>query len=97
MECVSRIGLDPEIRVGTLRMRGTRIIVGDVLSYPATRMSEADILADFPQLKREGIRERELRIFNILGVWTGAPSRVSDWMRESWSVRESLQPRQFSS
>ncbi|HEV2300530.1 MAG TPA: DUF433 domain-containing protein [Stellaceae bacterium] len=48
---------------------GTRITVGDVLSYPASGMSEKEILADFPQMKREDIRaclayaaERERRV-----------------------------------
>ena len=47
-------------------------IVGDVLSYLASGMSEADILADFPQLKRDDIRaclafaaERARQIFGI--------------------------------
>lgn len=64
--------IDPEIRFGRLCIGGTRITVGDVLSYLASGMSEADILADFPQLKRDDIRaclafaaERERRIFGI--------------------------------
>ena len=54
------------------RIRGTRISVGGGLSYLASGMSGADILADFPQLKRDDIRaclafaaERERRIFGI--------------------------------
>ena len=37
-------------------MRGTRITVGDVLSYLASGMSEAEILADFPSLTRDDMR-----------------------------------------
>ena len=37
-------------------MRGTRISVGDVLSYLAGGMSEEQILADFPQLTSDDVR-----------------------------------------
>ena len=53
-------------------MRGTRITVGDVLSYLAGGMSEDEIIADVPQLKREDIRaclafaaDRERRLASI--------------------------------
>ena len=36
-------------------MRGTRLTVGDVLGYLASGMSEAEVLADFPQLTREDL------------------------------------------
>jgi uncharacterized protein (DUF433 family) len=72
MDDLSRIAIDPEVRFGKPCVRGTRITVGDVLSYLASGMSEADILADFPQLTRDDIRaclafaaERERRIFGI--------------------------------
>jgi len=65
----SRIVIDPEIRFGKPCVKGTRLTVGDVLSYLASGMSEAEILADFPPLRREDIRacllfasERERRI-----------------------------------
>jgi uncharacterized protein (DUF433 family) len=51
-----RIVLDTEVRFGKPTVRGTRITVGDVLSYLAGGMSEAEVLADFPQLKLEDIR-----------------------------------------
>ena len=64
-----RIVIDPEVRFGKPCVRGTRITVGDVLSYLASGMSEQEILADFPQLTRDDIRaclafaaERERRI-----------------------------------
>ena len=72
MDYLSRIIVDPEIRFGKPCVRGTRITVGDVLSYLASGMSEDDILADFPQLTRDDIRaclafaaERERRILGI--------------------------------
>jgi uncharacterized protein (DUF433 family) len=37
-------------------VRGTRITVGDILSYVASGMREVRILADFPQLTRDDIR-----------------------------------------
>ena len=72
VDYLSRITIDPEIRFGKPCVRGTRITVGDVLSYLASGMSEAEILADFPQLTRDDIlaclafaAERERRIFGI--------------------------------
>jgi uncharacterized protein (DUF433 family) len=72
MDYRSRIMIDPEIRFGKPCVRGTRITIGDVLSYLASGRSEGDILADFPQLTRDDIRacfafaaERERRIFGI--------------------------------
>ena len=72
MDLLSRIAIDPEIRFGKPCVRGTRITVGDVLSYLASGMSDGAILADFPQLTRDDIRaclafaaERERRILGI--------------------------------
>jgi uncharacterized protein (DUF433 family) len=56
MEYHNRIVIDPEIRFGKPTVRGTRITVGDVLSYLASGMSEDEILGDFPSLTREDIR-----------------------------------------
>jgi uncharacterized protein (DUF433 family) len=55
MESLSRIAIDPEIGFGKPCVRGTRITVGDVLSYLASGMSEGPDLADFPQLTRDDI------------------------------------------
>jgi uncharacterized protein (DUF433 family) len=67
-----RIIIDPEIRFGKPSIRGTRITVGDVLSYLASGMSEPQIVTDFPQLTREDIRaclafaaERERRVVSL--------------------------------
>ncbi len=72
MDYRERIIIDPEIRFGKPTVRGTRITVGDVLSYLAGGMSEDEILADFPQLTREDIRaclafaaERERRLASV--------------------------------
>jgi uncharacterized protein (DUF433 family) len=69
------IVLDPEVRFGKPTVRGTRITVGDVLSYLAGGMSEDEILVDFPQLTREDLRaclafaaERERRLTSIPGT-----------------------------
>ncbi len=72
MDYLDRIVIDPDVRFGKPCVRGTRISVGDVLSYLASGMSEQDILADFPQLLSEDIRaclafaaERERRVVSI--------------------------------
>ena len=50
------ITIDPAKRGGKPCIRGLPITVYDVLEYLASGMSEDDILADFPDLKREDIR-----------------------------------------
>jgi uncharacterized protein (DUF433 family) len=72
MDYRERIFIDPEVRFGKPCVRGTRITVGDVLSYLASGMSEDEILADFPPLTRDDIRaclafaaERERRVVSI--------------------------------
>jgi uncharacterized protein (DUF433 family) len=74
MDYRERIVIDPEVRFGKPTVRGTRITVGDVLSYLASGMSEEEILADFPQLTRADIRaclafasERERRLASVSG------------------------------
>jgi len=63
------ITVTPGVRSGKPCIAGTRITVSDVLEYLAGGMSEAQILADFPQLKAEHIKavlayaaERERRL-----------------------------------
>jgi uncharacterized protein (DUF433 family) len=72
MDYRDRIVVDPSIRFGKPCVRGTRITVGDVLSYLASGMREDQILADFPQLSGDDIRaclayaaERERRVVSI--------------------------------
>ena len=70
MNLLDRIAVDPGVRFGKPCIRGTRISVGDILSYLAGGMSEAQILADFRQLTSDDVRaclayaaERERRTF----------------------------------
>jgi uncharacterized protein (DUF433 family) len=72
MDYRDRIVINPAIRFGKPCVRDTRITVGDVLAYLASGMSEAEILADFPQLTSEDIRsclayaaERERRVVSV--------------------------------
>ncbi|MBK6845075.1 MAG: DUF433 domain-containing protein [Gemmatimonadetes bacterium] len=72
MSLLDRISLDPAIRFGKPCVRGTRITVGDVLGYLASGMTEAQVLADFPDLAHEDIlaclafaAERERRIMPV--------------------------------
>ena len=72
MSSLERITIVPDVRFGKPCVRGTRITVGDVLGYLAGGMSDAQIVADFPQLTREDIRaclayaaERERRTLGI--------------------------------
>ena len=72
MDYRDRIFIDPEIRFGKPSVRGTRITVGDVLSYLASGMTEQQVLADFPQLTSDDIRaclafaaERERKVVSI--------------------------------
>jgi uncharacterized protein (DUF433 family) len=50
------ITLEPGKRSGKPCIRGLRITVGDVLGYLASGMTEAEILADFPELTRGDLR-----------------------------------------
>jgi uncharacterized protein (DUF433 family) len=72
MDDHDRIVIEPQIRFGKPTVRGTRIAVGDVLSYLASGMSEDEILTDFPSLTRDDIRaclayaaERERILWSI--------------------------------
>jgi uncharacterized protein (DUF433 family) len=68
-ELFDRITVDPGKRSGKPCIRGLRITVSDVLEYLASGMTEAEILADFPELTSEDTRaclvfvaERERRL-----------------------------------
>ena len=72
MALLDRISVDPAVRFGKPCVRGTRLTVGDVLGYLAGGMTEAEVLADFPQLTREDLRacyafaaERERRLMSV--------------------------------
>jgi len=51
-----RITIEPGKRGGKPCIRGLRITVYDVLDYLASGMTEAEILADFPDLEAADIR-----------------------------------------
>jgi len=70
---LERITTDPAIRSGKPVIRNTRITVSDILGYLASGMSEAELLADFPDLAHEDIlatlafaAQREQRLFSAL-------------------------------
>lgn len=50
------ITITPGVRSGKPCIIGTRITVYDILEYLAGGMTEDEILADFPSLRREHIR-----------------------------------------
>jgi len=64
------ITMEPGKRSGKPCIRGLRITVSDVLEYLAGGMTEAQILADFPELTRQDIQaclafaaDREKKLF----------------------------------
>jgi uncharacterized protein (DUF433 family) len=66
------ITIEPDKRSGKPCIRGLRITVYDVLDYMASGMSEAQILADFPDLTAEDLRaclafaaDRERRFLSL--------------------------------
>ena len=66
------ITIEPDKRGGKPCIRGMRITAYDVLDYLASDMSEAEILADFPDLTHEDIRaclafaaDRERKLFTV--------------------------------
>jgi uncharacterized protein (DUF433 family) len=72
MPPLERITIDQSVRFGKPCVRGTRITVGDVLSYLAAGMTEEQIVAEFGQLTRDDIRacltyaaERERRSVSL--------------------------------
>ncbi len=52
---LSRVAIDPEVCGGRPCIRGTRIWVSLILDNLAAGMSEAEFLADYPQLSHEDI------------------------------------------
>jgi uncharacterized protein (DUF433 family) len=50
------ITIDPNKRSGKPCVRGLRITVYEVLEYLASDMTEAEILADFPDLTRADLK-----------------------------------------
>jgi len=56
MDYSQMITIDPAKRSGKPCIRGLRITVYDVLGYMAAGMTQAEILADFPDLTENDIR-----------------------------------------
>ncbi|MDQ7841108.1 MAG: DUF433 domain-containing protein [bacterium] len=56
MRWQDRIGVTPGVRSGRPCVKGTRITACDILEYLAGGMTEAQILADFPDLTPKDIR-----------------------------------------
>jgi uncharacterized protein (DUF433 family) len=52
---LDRISIDPEICGGKPCVKGTRLWVALVLDFLADGMTEADLLAEFPQLTRQDV------------------------------------------
>jgi len=72
MDYAGIITIEPGKRGGKPCVRGLRITVYDVLEYLASGMSEAEIVADFPELALTDIRaclafaaDRERRLMSI--------------------------------
>jgi uncharacterized protein (DUF433 family) len=72
MDYTRIITIEPDKRSGQPCIRGLRMTVRDVLEYLAGGMSEAEILADFPDLTTEDIRaclafaaDRERRLWVV--------------------------------
>jgi uncharacterized protein (DUF433 family) len=66
------ITIEPDKMGGKPCIRGLRITVYDVLDYLASGMSEAEMLADFPDLTHDDLRaclafaaDRERRLVSI--------------------------------
>jgi uncharacterized protein (DUF433 family) len=52
---IQRISINPEIRFGKPCITGTRITVGDILSWLASGMTHNQIEEDYPNIKEEDI------------------------------------------
>jgi uncharacterized protein (DUF433 family) len=53
---LSRVSVDPNVCFGKPCIRGTRIWISLILDNLAEGVSEAELLASFPQLAQEDIR-----------------------------------------
>ena len=57
MSQLNRIAIDPEVMTGKPCVRGMRVTVGMIVDAIAAGRTEDDLLADFPYLEREDIRQ----------------------------------------
>ncbi len=83
MSWQDRITVTPGVRSGKPCIKGTRITVYDVLEYLGGGMTEAQILADFPDLTAEDIRAclafaaaRERRLATSSTTWNCCSTRT---------------------
>ena len=56
MNVEEHITINPDIRSGKPCIKGTRIMVYDILEYFAGGMSQEEVLEDFPSLTSEDIK-----------------------------------------
>jgi uncharacterized protein (DUF433 family) len=54
-DTAQHISIAPQIRFGKPCIKGTRISVGDVLSWLASGMSNKEIIEDYPSIKEDDI------------------------------------------
>ena len=64
MEPMDRITIDPEVMVGKPVIKGTRITVQLIFQLLANGATEAEILNDYPDLKKEDIKAALLYVPN---------------------------------
>ena len=57
MSKLTRITIDPDVMTGKPCIRGMRVTVGMIVDAIAAGRSENELLADFPYLEREDIRQ----------------------------------------
>jgi uncharacterized protein (DUF433 family) len=60
------ISINPNIRFGKPCIRNTRISVFDILSWLASGMTHAEILEDYPELQKAGLKTKEDAIIKVL-------------------------------
>jgi uncharacterized protein (DUF433 family) len=53
---MDRITIDPEVMVGKPVIKGTRITIHLIIQLLANGVSEAEIIDDYPDLKKEDIK-----------------------------------------
>ncbi len=55
MKMFERISVDPKVCHGKPIIKGTRILVSNILGYLATGSTFEDVVKDYPQIKKEDI------------------------------------------
>jgi uncharacterized protein (DUF433 family) len=70
---IDRITFDPKILAGKACIRGMRISVSVVLKLLAGGMTEEQILADYPYLESEDIKQCLVYAAQLADEWMEAP------------------------